>query len=106
MTTPETAMPEVRLNGVALVAAEGELDLATAEAVRARLIEIVDGGCTRMVLDLAELSFCDSQGLTALVGAAEHAKAAGGSVTLTGTSPLLAKLLRITGLDQNFSSYC
>jgi anti-sigma B factor antagonist len=54
------------------------------------------------VLDLSELSFCDAGGLSAFVRLANRAEAMGGVVTLTGIRPLLARQLRITGLDRRF----
>lgn len=94
----------VELGGIARVAAKGELDLATAGSFRDRLFELIDGGCARVLLDLAALDFCDSQGLRALVEAADRAEAAGGRVTLTGTQPQLARILLATHLDGRFGT--
>lgn len=97
-----TARPSVELDGFACVAARGDLDLVTADAFRHRLLELIDGGCTRVLLDLSALDFCDSQGLRALVQAADRAEAAGGRVTLSGVRPLLARILYVTHLDRRF----
>jgi anti-anti-sigma factor len=101
---PKSGMPEVRVNGIALVAVDGELDLATAEAFGDRLIRLIDGGCPRLVVDVAGLTFCDSSGLSALLRARTHASSAGGSVTLVGVSPQLSRILLITDLDRQFEA--
>jgi anti-sigma B factor antagonist len=103
MTTPlKTEPPEVQVNGVALVALDGELDLATAETLGERLIAIIDGGCSSIVVDMAGLTFCDSSGLSALTRVGDHACEAGGKITLVGIRPQLASILQITGLAQLF----
>jgi anti-anti-sigma factor len=77
----------------------GELDLASAPQLRSALQEQVDGGAARCVLDLTDLTFCDSTGLTILIWA-HHAFADG--AVLHRPSPQLSKILRTTGLDQVF----
>ena len=101
---PESVLPEVRVNGIALVAVDGELDLATAEAFGDRLVRLIDGGCPRLVVDVAGLTFCDSSGLSALLRATKHASSAGGNVTLVGIRPQLSHIMQITDLDRQFES--
>jgi anti-anti-sigma factor len=103
-TQTETVIPEVRVNGIALVAVDGELDLATAKVFGERLVRLIDGGCPRLVVDVAGLTFCDSSGLSALLRASEHASSAGGSVTLVGIRPQLSRILQITDLDRQFEA--
>jgi anti-anti-sigma factor len=100
----ESVIAEVRVNGIAMVAVDGELDLATAEAFGDRLVLLIDGGCPRLVVDVAGLTFCDSSGLSALLRASTHASSAGGSVTLVGIRPQLARILQITDLDHQFAA--
>jgi anti-sigma B factor antagonist len=47
----------------------GELDVATAPALRERLREATDAGVRRIVLDLCGVTFIDSLTLAAIVGA-------------------------------------
>jgi anti-sigma B factor antagonist len=49
---------------------------------------------------LTGLSFCDAQGLSAFVKIANHADKTGCRYGLIAPQPLVAKALRITGLDQ------
>ena len=50
----------------ALIVARGELDVQSVPELRARLAEALDAGNTRVVVDLAEVSFIDSLSLSAL----------------------------------------
>ena len=58
-----------RGRGVAIVTVAGEIDIATAPRLRERLFELAAGG-RPLVADLDRVSFIDSAGLSALVGAA------------------------------------
>lgn len=52
-----------------VVAAHGEIDIATADAVSRRLYEMMEAGFRRVVLDLRGVSFIDSTGLRAVLDA-------------------------------------
>src|SRR3982751_4269544 len=54
----------------AVLAVAGELDLATAPALRDRLAAAIDAGRHRLVIDLSAVSFLDSVALATIV----HAK--------------------------------
>jgi anti-sigma B factor antagonist len=80
----------------------GEVDVYTAPRLRERLIELIDAGDRRIVVDLGRVDFLDSTGLGVLVGALKRLRPAGGTFGLVcGKEPLL-KIFRITALDQVF----
>ena len=60
-----------REQGYAIVAVAGEVDIATVTRLRERLFELAASGRT-LVVDLDQVSFIDSAGLAALVGAARR----------------------------------
>jgi anti-sigma B factor antagonist len=55
-----------------------------------------------VIVDLSALTFCDSQGLHALVQLALAAREAGHRVTLRDPRPVLARMLVVTGIDGLF----
>ncbi len=83
-----------------IVTVEGELDLATADGLYRRGRAAISRHARLLLLDLASVSFCDSCGLSAFVRIANDADAAGCSYGLVAPQPIVAKVLRITGLDQ------
>ncbi|WP_211305313.1 STAS domain-containing protein, partial [Crossiella equi] len=85
-----------------LVRVTGELDLATADLARTRLLELVDTH-THLVVDLGELAFIDSSGLSALVAAHKRAAGRGTVLVLDHIPPTLSRMLAITGLDRVFA---
>jgi anti-sigma B factor antagonist len=81
-----------------VVAVAGEVDIATVTRLRERLFELAASGRT-LVVDLDQVSFIDSSGLAALVGAARRAAAHGASLQVVCTRPRTRQLFRLTGLD-------
>lgn len=76
--------------------ARGELDLAAAPVLAAAL----NAQQRRYVhLDMSEVRFCDSAGLTVLVEAHRDLLSRHGSLTLVGADPRIRRLLSITGMD-------
>jgi anti-anti-sigma factor len=84
----------------AVVALRGELDLAGAGQLRARLRTACEENEGRVVLELSELAFVDSTGLAILVEYHEKTRVAGGRLTLVAPQPAVVRVLRITGLHE------
>lgn len=87
-------------DGVHVVTLHGVLDLANAARVRDALVEVV--GST-VVVDLAGLSFLDSSGIAALLGARSEILAAGKDFRLRGARGVVRRVLEVTGLEQLLS---
>jgi len=80
----------------------GELDLATAPRLDEELAGLAVGGAPHVTLDLAELVFIDSTGLSALVSGLERLRDMGGSLVLRSPNASTMKVLEITGLTGVF----
>lgn len=76
----------------------GELDLASAGAVATCLTALVNDG-KDVVVDMTGLQFIDSSGLGALITAHVRAVREGRAITLRSPGHNVAKVIRITGLD-------
>lgn len=87
----------------AVVAVAGEIDLHTADTLRARLVALHAAGSRRLVVDFAGVAFCDATGLGALVAAHNEISADGGRIALARVRPAQRRLLRITGLHRLFT---
>ncbi len=85
--------------GVAVVTAVGEVDLHTAPQLEAALAEQIAAGHPRLVVDLSGVGFLDSTGLGVLVKALKAAREGEGWIRLVVTSPRIARVFEITGLD-------
>ncbi|WP_214322750.1 STAS domain-containing protein [Nonomuraea sediminis] len=96
MSTIDTGPP-----ATTTVRLTGEIDIFTSDALRQRLLSVLDSCTSVLVLDLSEVSFCDTAGLGALVGIQHRARGQGITVTLAAPQPYLVRLLHITGLDRS-----
>jgi anti-sigma B factor antagonist len=89
----------------AVVEIGGEIDVHTADRLRAILLDLADGGHTRIVADFAGVRFCDAAGLGALVAVNNRVREQGGALRLAGVRPAQLRILQITRLDQLFRPY-
>jgi anti-anti-sigma factor len=84
---------------VTVVAPDADIDMNTADQLKAALTDLVEsGGLRRLVLDLDAVSYMDSSGLGALVSAMKVARAAGGDLKLCGIGDNVRSVLEMTGL--------
>src|SRR5260370_14082974 len=90
--------------GTTIAELTGELDVATAPALREQLLSLVRPGSSRLVIDLSRVSFCDASGLAVLVNTARRARLLGGFLRLAAVSPQVGKVLNITGLNRHLAS--
>ncbi len=81
----------------------GELDMSTAPRLRDELTRLVAGGVTTVTVDLSDLAFIDSTGLTVLITGLKRFRQEGGDMMLRSPTPATRKVLEITGLTEVFS---
>jgi len=86
----------------AAVSLAGVLALDTGDALLDELSRLVDRGHVHLAVDASEVTSCDSSGLGALLRARTRAMNLAGGLTLVGASPIMGKVLRLTGLDRLF----
>ena len=76
-----------------IVEVEGEIDVSTADALRAELSTLLERERTDLVIDLRAVRFMDSTGLGVLVGVLKKVRLQGGSLQLVIDSERLLKVL-------------
>ncbi|MET9800987.1 STAS domain-containing protein [Streptomyces sp. NPDC006368] len=84
----------------AVLRVDGDLDFHTVPRFRETLAAVALTAGQRFVLDLANLAFCDSSGITAFLVARNHAAAAGAELALVGVPEHTWRVLRLVGLDE------
>ncbi len=78
-----------------------ELDHHAAKRVRERIDEAVFAARPELlILDFSSVHFMDSSGIGLIIGRVEAAKAVGAVVRVTGLSPTLRRLVRLSGLEK------
>ena len=102
-TQPETFhVSTTTAEGVSYIHVSGEIDLSTADVLRAAGTAAISNYVGTIRVDLSEVTFMDSTGLAALI---EISNRAGDRHTLIleHPAPQVARLLEITGLGQHFT---
>ncbi|GAB4529311.1 MAG: hypothetical protein Kow0063_06270 [Anaerolineae bacterium] len=87
----------------ATVALVGRLDAGNAQTLKESLEQLINGGLTRLVIDLTGVPFIDSAGLSVLVSALKATRRLGGQVILSGVQPQARTVFSLTMLDQVFA---
>jgi len=82
----------------ALVTLAGEIDMSTVGRLSAVVSDLLNPAPPRVVLDLAGVTFCDSQGLGTLVVLSRKAAVAQSVLVLINVGDFLLRVLDITGL--------
>jgi anti-sigma B factor antagonist len=95
---PPFAIEETRREGTTVLVLHGELDIAYADELSARLAALRDRG-EPVILDLDRLDFIDSSGLRVLLQAVEDSRAADWRFAVTKGSEAVGRLLRGAGLE-------
>jgi anti-sigma B factor antagonist len=92
-------------SGITVAKLVGELDIASAPALREELLSLLRHGSSRLVIDLSKVSFCDASGLAVLVSTGRRARLLGGFLRLAAVSPQVSRVLRITGLQRTLPHF-
>jgi len=103
---PSTAHPTVEItlreeaDGLRLLVA-GDLDRGSAWALTAAVIRSEPARASRLIMDLDGLRFIDAGGLRAFMDVARRARRQGYRLEIANPPEPVARLLRLTGLDQS-----
>jgi anti-sigma B factor antagonist len=85
----------------ARLALRGELDMLSAPLLARELEAVSRRHPSRIVLDLADLTFMDVSGLRAILDAARSARRDGGALVVANPMPHIVRLLELTAIDQS-----
>lgn len=91
-----------RADGAVCLQLAGELDMSTAPELNAVIDRLFAEGHSRILIDLAGLTFCDSTGIAVFVRGDNAAAALGGWLRLVGATGRVERVLRVTGLADVF----
>ena len=84
------------------LAANGELDIFSAQDVAIGLRDALALGCSRIVIDVSGVSFVDASALGVFARVHATLAAEGGTMEFVSASPQFQRLCSMTRLDQVF----
>jgi anti-sigma B factor antagonist len=89
-------------NGAFLIGLEGQLNVITVSDLKDILRELGSEENEHVILDLENLSFIDSSGLSALISALKNSREKKGFLKIVGLQPAVRKVFELTMLDRVF----
>jgi anti-sigma B factor antagonist len=92
-------LSENRVDDRVVIAARGEIDLATVGTLNAALAQAIESGAPDVWLDLTKVDFMDSTGLTAIVRAHDAMDAGRSRLAVICPPGPVRRAFEITGLD-------
>jgi anti-sigma B factor antagonist len=99
----ELALSVVPAADGAVVHAGGELDMSTTDQLSDVINGLLREGHRRIVLDLTNLTFCDSLGLGTLIVLTRAARKQQTSLVLRNPGPFLTRMLDVTGVREGLT---
>ena len=86
-----------------LVEVEGEINFTSSPAFRAELMSLLQPGLSRLVVDLAGVSYMDSSGVATLVEAMQVQRQKNNKLVLCSLQPRVNGIFHISRLDTVFT---
>lgn len=93
------------VDSIDIVAISGELVMANSPDARQQLHKLIDNGNGNLILDLSNLNFVDSSGLSVLVSALKATRTKQGQIALLKPMPEVRSLIELTRLHQIFDIF-
>ncbi|NOZ23393.1 MAG: STAS domain-containing protein [Planctomycetes bacterium] len=85
------------IDGVTVVSIAGRLDVDAVEEIGTAVKKVAESPSVKLVLDLGEVSYMSSRGLSLLLELMHAAREAGGALRLAAVQPLVGEVLEISG---------
>ena len=92
-------------HGHLIAALGGDLDIASAPALREELLSLLHPAVSGLIIDLSAVGYADASGLAVLVGTGRRAGLLGGFLRLAAPSPEVARVLSATGIIRHLDIF-
>jgi anti-sigma B factor antagonist len=89
--------------GVVIVSVDGQLIVGNRQELKQLVIDALDGGARKFVVDFSRTGYIDSSGLGVLVSLSKKIREQGGDLRLAGLNEDLQTLFELTKLDTLFA---
>jgi anti-anti-sigma factor len=98
---------DTKKNGIATILKihERKLDATISPELKGEFLIICKPKLKELIIDLSDVEFCDSSGLSALLIAERKMRENGGMVKLIGVHKKVLSLIKISHLDRTFQMY-
>jgi len=91
--------------GVAVIGLSGEVDVYTSPRLKQEMVDLLNRGTVKLVVDLSAVEYLDSTGLGVLIGGLKRARERDGDLRLICDNLRILRIFEITGLTKIFDIY-
>jgi stage II sporulation protein AA (anti-sigma F factor antagonist) len=95
----EKAPGAIMANDISVVSPQGRLDSVTSANFERDLLEYIESGGTRLLIDFSKLDYISSAGLRSVLLAAKRIRASGGRMSLCSLNHQIAEVFDISGFS-------
>lgn len=88
--------------GVVVISVDGQLIVSNRHQLKEKVLEALEGGKSKFLIDFGQTGYIDSSGLGVLVSISKKIREAGGELRLAGLNDDLKMLFELTKLDTLF----
>jgi anti-sigma B factor antagonist len=81
----------------------GRMDAVSAPAFEKDFLQVMEGGETKVVVDLADLKYISSAGLRSILASAKKARKAGCTMHFCGLKGMVEEVFQVSGLGTMFT---
>jgi anti-sigma B factor antagonist len=89
--------------GVVIIGVDGQLIVGNRHELKQKVMDAVEAGERKVLIDFTETGYIDSSGLGALVSLSKKLRDTGGELRLAGLNEDLRTLFELTKLDSLFN---
>jgi anti-anti-sigma factor len=86
-----------------IVSVEGRIDTTNANGFEKPMMEVIEGGCTKIILDCSGLNYISSSGLRVFLIVQKKMIAVKGQFSLCNLQPGIKEIFDISGFSSIFS---
>jgi len=90
-------------SGVVIVGVEGQLIVGNRQELKQKVLDALEEGSRKFVIDFSKTGYIDSSGLGVLVSLSKKIREQGGELRLAGLNADLQTLFELTKLDTLFA---
>jgi anti-anti-sigma factor len=92
-------------NDYTIVSVDGRIDTTNANEFEKQMIEVIEGGCTRLIVNCSGLNYISSSGLRVFLIAQKKMTSIKGLLRLTNLQPSIKEIFDISGFSSIFSVF-
>ena len=93
------------LGDVRTVRIAGNLDTQTSQGAQEQLMQLIDNGATKILIDFEELNYISSSGLRVLLVAAQQLADTSGQLRICSPNTMVREVFDTAGFSEIFSVY-